>query len=167
MGQDESKPQNKPPVIPSKPDPISATVVQEPPPQEYEGIPVIEPLLIRKGQNEKLFDGSKLDGDDLQDAHKLVRAYFQRISSRINNNEESISSNVRRQLEEFIQLSSLIDKRHDELAARLARMLGLFRSLDDEVKNTTDSLKEAIKQADIIAKRIDPNLPSFNQYCSA
>ena len=131
----------------------------------YEGIETIDPLIIRQLATEKFpNDIIKINSGELPDAHKMVVDYFRKISTRINKNEQQITTQIRKQLEEYIGLSAKLEKRQDELNIRLAKILALFRTLDDEVKNATDSLKATIDQADAIAAQIDPEFMKFKEF---
>ena len=95
---------------------------------------------------------------------EMASEYYKRISSNINKNEELLSNTVKKQLEEYIKMAQLLEKRKNELDARLASMLSSFRKVDNEVKETTELLKLQISRAEELAQEIDPSLPKFKNF---
>ena len=163
MGQDESKPTSTLPknetnrnIIPLKQN-VTALVEY----QTYDEIPPLFPL-IDKNHNQVFYDQINLEGSKIYESYINTKEYLETIISRVNYNQESISNNLKRQLEDFINLSNILEKRQDELASRLAKLLGLFRSLDEEVRNTNQNLKSSIQLADDIAQKIDISLQKLN-----
>lgn len=164
MGNDESKPAEPKAGITIQKVNTENPTNFEPRIEEYDGIPTIQPLILRQLAQEHFPKSLHLDCGDLPETHKMVVDYFSKISTRINKNEESIAINVKKQLEDYINLSSLLDKRGEELQYRLNNILEMFKTLDESVNTTTNNLKAAIDQADLLAQKIDSTLPSFKEY---
>ena len=138
----------------NKPQPM--TIQRE---EEFEGIPPLDPLIIRNGNNEQYPPDIMITPGDLPDADKIAKAYFNLISYHIN--QANITQNVKKQLEEYIALNRKLETRQGELDNRLGKLLSLFSQLDQEVKNTTDSLSAAVKKANELAQKIDSTIPAF------
>lgn len=135
-------------------------VIQE----EYDGIPPAYPL-IRYPQGKEAFPPDlQISSGSMPVTHKLVTDYFYNISSTVNKNEDIIISTVKKQMEEYISMANVLDKRRNELDNRLAKMLSLFRQFDTEIVATTDALKNTIEKADALAKEIDETCPSFEEF---
>ena len=165
MGNDSSKPQtevNKTSPTFEKQQQTGGLLVTKS--EIYQGIETIDPLIFKHSSQVKYNPDIIISCSDLPDTHKIVVDYFHKIASRINSNEEQIATRIKKQLEEYIGLSAKLEKRQDELNVRLAKLLGLFRQLDDEVKTVTESLKTTIEQADALAAQIDPTFLKFNEY---
>lgn len=95
---------------------------------------------------------------------KMVMEYYGRITEGINRNEESITLVVQKQLEEYIKLAQLLERRRSDLDGRLASILSTFRAFDNEVKTTTELLKTEIEKADAIALEIGDDVPKFKDF---
>ena len=126
--------------------------------REYDGIEPIQPLVQRVLMKEQFPPDVKIDQGNLPVAHQAVTTYMQQISQTISQNEDRITAQTKRQLEEYVALDALLHRRQNDLDAKLAKMLAQFRQFDDEVKATTDLLKSTIERADAIAAQIDPSL---------
>ena len=161
MGSEESKPQAAPAKgSPTKQQPgpiISAEDLAE-----YDGIPPVHPLIKRNPDQFPADIG--IPSKNLPVAHKLIRDYFQQISFTINRNQENLTVTIKKQMEDYIALAGLLDRRRSELEGKLAQMLSLFRTLDTEVRATTEMLDKEVEKADKLAAQIDPNFAKFEDF---
>ncbi|OHS93932.1 hypothetical protein TRFO_39900 [Tritrichomonas foetus] len=126
-------------------------------------IPEIKPLISQIDSQTLFPDDYSIPFRNLPDAHQLIHQYNHDLSFHINRNEEAIAFHIKRQKEHFENASLSIHNKKSELESSLAQVLSGFRNLDDEIKNTTDSLEALIKKADELAALIDPTLPSFSK----
>jgi len=131
---------------------------------EYAGIPRVAPLVLRQDAQIRFPPDLLVASHPLPDAHRMIRNYFHRISSTVGRNEDGLTETVKRQLEDYIALESLITARSSELDGRLARMLGLFRTLETEVRLATEMLALEAEKADRLAAEVDPGLGSFAEF---
>lgn len=132
----------------------------------YAGIPIIDPLVQRAVLGTTYPPDIKITPSQLPKAQAILKDYFHQITFHLNRNEENIAFHIRRQMEEYSKLNVMLQKRGVEMDAKLSKMLGLFKSLNDDVKATTDSLDAVIARAEKIAKSLDPDLPDFNTFKS-
>ncbi|OHT07839.1 hypothetical protein TRFO_23782 [Tritrichomonas foetus] len=130
---------------------------------EYDGIPSVNPLVLRVLMKEQYPADIRISSENLPQTHQMVQHYFRQINYTISSNQERITVQTKKQLEEYIGLSGVLQRRQNELDAKLAHMLSLFRQFNDDVKNTTELLKLTIEKADSVAQQIDPDL-SFKSF---
>ena len=163
MGSDESKPQQgQAQASPAKQQPEAAPSAADL--AEYDGIPPAAPLVRRQLMQEQFPSDLAIPSGSLPVAHKLIRDYFQQISFTINRNEEALTGTIKKQMEEYMGLAGLLERRRSELEGKLAQMLSLFRSLDAEVRVATAMLENEIQKADKIASELDPSMAKFEDF---
>ena len=159
MGQDQSK-QN--PSVAHSQTPQVQKIPEKIIAEEYEGIPIISPIVYKDGPTEKYPPDIILPAGELPQINSMVKTYFHDISFHINKNEEAISSTIKKQLEEYNEMPKRIEFKRRELDKRLAVFSNLFKQLDASIQSTTDALNAAIKKADELAAELDPNMPKFS-----
>ena len=133
---------------------------------EYEGIPIIDPLIQRTLLTEKYPDDISLPVGKLPEAQEYVKNYFNSISYHLNKNQDILARSMKKQLDDYSNLNNLLEQRRTQLEERLDNILTLFKSLDEDVKNSTEHLNNVIDRADKLAKMLDPTLPTFEEYKS-
>ena len=131
---------------------------------EYEGIPLVDPLIERTLLTEKYPDDIFLSPGKLPEAQAILKKYFSSITYHLNKNEQILAQNIKRQLDEYSSLDTALEKRRVELDKKLSDMLSLFRSLHDDVKESTEKLNNVIERADRLAALLDSSLPTFENY---
>ena len=131
--------------------------------QDYDGIQAIHPLVMRVLMKEEFPSDIHIDSGNLSQVYQMVQQYFMQINQTVAQNEEQITVQTKRQLKEYIELSSILRRRQNELDGKLASMLSLFRQLHENVTATSNLLDETIKKADALAAKIDPTL-SFKEF---
>ena len=133
---------------------------------EYEGIPIIDPLIQRSLLTEKYPDDISLPVGKLPEAQALVKNYFNSISYHLNKNQDILARSIKKQMDDYSTLNISLEQRRNQLDERLDNILTLFKSLDEDVKKSTDHLNNVIERADKLAKMLDPTLPTFQEYTS-
>lgn len=156
---DTSKSVQSPTAKPQNKSPIQAATVSE----EYEGIPVITPIIVRSGQKEKYPPDILLPPGELPKTEEMIKAYFHNISFHINKNEEQLSIVIKKQLQEYLELPQRLEGRRQELNKRLNVYLNLFKELDSTVHDASEALEAAIKKADQLATELDPDMAKFSK----
>lgn len=131
--------------------------------QDYDGIKAIHPLVMRVLMKEDFPSDIHIDSGNLPLAYQMVQQYFAQINQTIAQNQEQITVQTKRQLKEYIDLSSVLRRRQNDLDGKLASMLSLFRQLHENVTATSKLLNETIERADSLAAKIDPTL-SFKEF---
>ena len=131
--------------------------------QDYDGIKAIHPLGMRVLMKEEFPSDIHIDSGNLPLAYQMVQQYFLKINNTIVQNQEQITVQTKRQLREYIDLTSVLHRRQNELDGKLATMLSLFRQLHENVSATSEMLHDTIKKADALAAKIDPTL-SFKDF---
>lgn len=131
--------------------------------QDYDGIKAIHPLVMRVLMKEEFPSDIHIDSGNLPLAYQMVQQYFMQINNTIAQNQEHITVQTKRQLKEYIELSSLLHRRQNELDGKLSTMLTLFKQLHENVQATSDLLHKSIERADSLAAKIDPTL-SFKEF---
>ncbi|OHT01118.1 hypothetical protein TRFO_01710 [Tritrichomonas foetus] len=126
--------------------------------KEYDGIHPLHPLLTRVLMKEQFPQDIRIDSANLPRTHQMLKQHIANLNSTIAQNQDRITAQTKKQLEDYILLAGLLEKRQNELDSRLTKILILFRQFEDDVKTTTDLLKNTIEKADEIAAQIDPNL---------
>ena len=133
---------------------------------EFEGIPIIDPLIQRSLLTEKYPDDIRLPIGKLPETQEIIQKYFSSISYHLNKNQEILAQSIKQQMEEYSNLNISLEQRRKELEERLNKILTLFKSLDEDVKDSTQKLNAAIERADKLSKILDSSLPSFEEYKS-
>jgi transcription termination factor NusB len=134
------------------------------PAEEFEGIPLIPPLISRRQQSEQYPPDIAILSGNLPAANKLAKSYFQQVATTINKNQDHLAAGIKTQLEEYAKLAALLETRRNELDSRLAKMLSQFRAFDSEVKTTVELLTAEIEKAEKLAEEIDPTIPKFADF---
>ncbi|EAX87315.1 hypothetical protein TVAG_169480 [Trichomonas vaginalis G3] len=127
-------------------------------------IPVINPLIARSLISENYPKDLNIPPGKLPAAQAEIKDYFSQLTYHLNKNEEIIAKNIARQMDQYSSLNVALEKRKDTLNVKLDEMLKTFQSLDDDIKEATNSLSNFIQRADKLAQIIDPSLPSFEEY---
>ncbi|KAH0788377.1 hypothetical protein GPJ56_007679 [Histomonas meleagridis] len=156
MGQDQSLPAQS---QTQKVQPETHNVPQENKVSESE-----EPFIHRNHTKIEYPKDIQITSGLLPLTDEMASEYYKRIINTINKNEELLSSTVKKQLEEYIKMAQLLEKRKNELDGRLASMLSSFRKVDNEVKETTELLKLQISRAEALAEELDPTIPKFKDF---
>jgi hypothetical protein len=131
---------------------------------EYDGIPVLNPLLGRRQQPEQFPPDIDVPSAGLPAADAAAKTYFQQIGTAVNKSQDHLTQSVKGQLEDYAKLAALLETRRNELDGRLAKMLSLFRQFDTEIKTTVELLSAEIERAEKIAAEIDPAIPKYADF---
>jgi len=124
-------------------------------------IPLVETLIKRTVLKESFPEDLMLSPNKLPKYYQMIRQYFYSISFHLNKNEETLALQMKKQFDEYSQLPVFFDKRRNDLNGKLANVLSSLRSLDDDIKTTTESINAAISRAEALAQLIDPSIPRF------
>jgi hypothetical protein len=146
------------------PTPEAEAPASENQPQEFEGIPVVSPLINRRVSPPKLPPDIQISPGNIEATTRQIQTYFQEISGTVTKNEDQLTAAIRKQLDEYVKLAPLLEGRKNQLQERLAKMLTLFRTFDSEVKTAVDSLNAEIEKADRLAAEIDPAMPKYADF---
>lgn len=125
----------------------------------------VEPLLRRiAGGGAEYLEIANVQSGQLPAAARAGAEYYGALADALFRNEEAAASAVQRQLEDYVRMAQLLERRRGELDGRLASMLSTFRAFDSEVRATVELLNAEIKRADEIAAQISDELPRFADF---
>ena len=131
---------------------------------ELENIPPIEPLIKKDLTNEEYIQNLRIPAGILPKTYKVVKSYFYDISYYINKNEETLSALILKQYNEYHTISKKINQRKIDTEACLTQINKLCQTIDSQIKITSESLSKTIQRANIIAEKLDSDIPSFENF---
>jgi hypothetical protein len=130
----------------------------------FEGIPLRPPMISRRQQSEQYPPDIAILSGNLPTAAKLGKPYFQQVATTMDKNQDHLAIGIKVQIDEYPELSAVLETRRNEPDIRFVKMLVQCRAFDAEVKTTVESLTTEIEKAGKLAEEIDPTIPKFADF---